>query len=174
MKDKSKLTAIVLVVITIIVVVVSAILNKPKETNEESRITIVTNYSNFYTVNSCLYRVITYLSSQNTSDIMLVLDENYKNENNIAENEVLSLFPVVDQGSTFVSTKMYYQNISNNITKYYVEGYIEKDQLVNENETNKLERQNTYFIVYLDSNKKIFSVTPYSGEIFMDGELNEK
>ena len=52
MKDKSKLTAIILVVLVIIVVIVTSFYNKNDKINE-NEISIVTNYSNFYTVNSC-------------------------------------------------------------------------------------------------------------------------
>lgn len=173
MKDKSKLVAIILVIITILVVVFSSLINKEEE-QEESEKYIVTNYSNFYTVNSCLYRVITYLSSENKKDMILVLSENYKNKNNITEEAVLDLFPKVEQGSTYVSTKMYYETIDSNIKKYYVQGYIEMNQLVNMNDSANLEKTNTYFIVYLDTENKIFSIEPYSGEIFMDGEIDER
>lgn len=172
MKDKSKLIAIILVVITILVVVLSSLYNKD-EKQEDSTKYIVTNYSDFYTVNSCLYRVITYIASENKSDMMLVLSEDYKKNNKVTEETILNLFPKIEEGSTFVSTKMFYQNIDGNIKKYYVQGYIEMNQLVNMNNSSNLEKNNTYFIVYLDRENKIFSIEPYSGEIFMDGETDE-
>lgn len=174
MKDNSKLTAIILVIVTIIVVVVSSVLGRKENQKDEKELNIVTNYSNFYTVNSCLYRVITYLGSEDRNSVMKILDENYKNKNKIKENEVLDLFPKVEQGSTFVSTKMYYQTFSKNIIKYYVKGYIQKNELVELQNLNKFEQSDEYFIVYLDFENKIFSIEPYSGDIFMDGELNEK
>lgn len=173
MKDKSKFVAIFLVIITILVVVFSSLLNKD-EKQKDSKKYIVTNYSNFYTVNSCLYRVITYIASENKSDMMLVLSEDYKNKNKITEDSILDLFPKVEQGSTFVSTKMYYETINSNIKKYYVQGYIEMNQLVDMKDSTNLEKTNTFFIVYLDTQNKIFSIEPYSGEIFMDGETDEE
>ena len=173
MKDKSKIVAIILVALTILVVIFSTF-TKKEEIKKEEKMYIVTNQSNFYTVNSCLYRVITYISSGNKNDMMLVLREDYKNKNKVTEDNIFDLFPKVEQGSTFVSTKMYYETIDNNIKKYYVQGYIEKNQLVNLNDSSKFEKTNVYFIVYLDSENKIFSIEPYSGKIFMDGEKNEK
>lgn len=172
MKDKSKLIAIILVIVTTIVVVVSFIIDSRKD-KENNEINIVTNYSNFYTVNSCLYRVITYLSTKNIDDLMLVIDDKYKEENNITKENILSIFDSVEENSTFVSKKMYYQNLNDNITKYYVYGYIEKNQLYDGFATNKLQNKEMYFIVYIDSKNKIFSIEPYTGDIFIGGDINE-
>ena len=172
MKDKSKLTAIILVVVTILVVVLTYIFDKDKEI-EKNKIEIVTNYSNFYTVNSCLYRTITYITSQDKDSLLLILSDNYKNENKIDKNNVINLFDTIETDSTFVSKKMYYEKLNNNITKYYVYGHIEKNQIVDDEFTNKSEYKEMYFIVYLDSNNKTFSIEPYSGEIFIGGENNE-
>lgn len=174
MKDKSKLVAIFLAVTAILVVVISSILGNVKKEELNNKKYIVTNYSNFYTVNSCLYRVITYLASQNANNMMLVLNEKYKEKNNVTESDVLNLFPQVEPSSNFVSIKMYYENISKNIKKYYVEGYIKKNQLIDGTDTNNEDQALVYFIVYLDYENKVFSIEPYSGDIFMDGELNEK
>lgn len=173
MEDKSKLTAIILVVITLVVVVGTFIFDKINKKDESNNIEIVTNYSNFYTVNSCLYRVITYLSTNDKDSLMLVLNDNYKNKNSINRENVLDLFTSVDLDSTFVSNKMYYQEINGNITKYYVSGSIEKNQLYDGDYTNNLVSEQTYFIVYLDKKNKTFSIEPYSGEIFMNGDANE-
>lgn len=173
MKDKSKLMAIILVIVTIIVLIISYLYPNKKEEETTNDVYIVKNYSNFYTVNSCLYRVITYLYSQNKKDMIFVLNEDYKNKNKVTEDNVLSLFPKIEQGSTFVSTKMYYENVTDSITKYYVQGHTEREQLVENGNLLNIEKNNIYFIVYLDIDNKIFSIEPYSGDIFMDGESNE-
>lgn len=174
MKDNSKLTAIILVIVTVVVVVGTFIYNKITETTEENKIEIVVNYSDFYTVNSCLYRVITYLGEQDNDSMMKVLYDGYKKDKNINSEKVISLFPKVDIDSTFTSMKMYYQEISSNITKYYVYGRIYKNQVVDEQIPNKQDYLDSYFIVYLDSSNKTFSIEPYSGEIFINGDLYEQ
>lgn len=173
MKEKSKLTVIILIIVTIVVVIMSSLFGKQIKKQEDDNIEIVTNYSNFYTVNSCLYRLVTYLHSDDKESIMLVLSDDYKNKNQVTNENVLNEFPNVDVDSTFVSNKMYYQKLKNNITKYYVRGYIEENQISDNFDTNKLNREEVYFIVYLDTEQKIFSIEPYSGEIFMDGDDNE-
>lgn len=172
MKDKSKLTAVILVILTILVVVLTYIFDKDKEQNK-NEINIVTNYSNFYTVNSCLYRTITHISTSDKESLLLLLDNNYKKENKIDESNVLDLFSNVDVDSTFVSRKMYYEILNSNITKYYVYGYVEKNQIYDDELINKTENKEMYFIVYLDSTNKTFSIEPYNGDIFIGGDKNE-
>ena len=174
MKDKSKLTAIILVIITIVVVVISFI-TKDKQENKVEDINIVTNYSNFYTVDSCLYRTITYMASKDKDSLYLLLNDNYKKENNITKENIMNLFSDVNENSTFITKKMYYQNISNNITKYYVYGIIQDNYLFEDEDITQLESIDKYFIVYLDTNNKTFSIEPYSKELFekLGGDNNE-
>ena len=171
MKDKSKIVAIILAIAAVSILIYTYFFDNKKEENKED-IRIVTNYSNFYTVNSCLYRLITYIASNDSDSLLLVLDEDYKLENNINKDNVLSVFNNnIDENSTFVSRKMYYEKLKGNITKYYVYGYVEKNQLFDEDFTNKLNYEDMYFIVYLDTVNKTFAVEPYSGEIFIGGDL---
>ena len=164
MKDKKNLIAIILAILAIVVVIINLI--PKKEVEEISNPIIVTNYSDFYTVNSCLYRTITYVSAQDTESLLLLLNDKYKSNNNITKNNVLDLFSDVGENSTFVSEKMYYENLNNNLTKYYVKGYVANQQILDEDILSAMERESTYFIVYLDSSSNIFSVEPYNGNIF--------
>lgn len=173
MKDKSKIVAIIVAIAAISVLIFTYFFDN-KVNEDKKDIKIVTNYSNFYTVNSCLYRLIDYISSKDSDSLLLVLDQDYKLKNNINNNNVLSIFENIDENSTFVSRKMYYEQINKNIIKYYVYGYVEKNQLFDEDYINKLDHMDMYFIVYLDTVNKTFAIEPYSGEIFIGGELNEK
>ena len=174
MKDKSKLIAIILVIITIIVVIASYIF-KDKEQETEKDINIVTNYSNFYTVDSCLYRTINYISSKDSESLLLILDDNYKEKNNIKKEKVLELFGNIDSNSTFVSKKMYYQNMNDNITKYYVYGQLKQNEIYDGDVITETPHIDMYFIVYMDKDNKTFSVEPYSNEKFasLEGDANE-
>ena len=172
MKDRSKLLAIVLVIVTIIILVFASIFNKKEDAGEKD-IHVVKNYSNFYTVSSCLYRTITYINSNDTESLLLILTDKYKRDNNINENNVLEVFPYIEDNSTFNPKKMYYEKLTDNITKYYVFGYVEREELIENIQITKPDRLDVYFIVYLDTSKKIFSVEPYSGNIFLDGDIDE-
>lgn len=171
MKDKSKLVAVILVIITILVLVINYFF-KPNQNKEETF--VVTNASNFYTVNSCLYRTINYISLNDYESLFLLLPEEYKEKNNITKDSIKDIFPKVNAGSTFVSEKMYYVNLSKNLTKYFVKGNIEENKIYDGEVLNKKENNYNYFIVYLDSKNSIFSVEPYDGEIFNEEGLNEK
>lgn len=173
MKDKSKLIALVLSILAIVVVIVTFIVDNNKNNKENNDILIVTNASNFYTVNSCLYRTITYISSNDEESLLLLLPEEYKENNKITQDNVMDLFFDVTETSTFVSEKMYYEYVSENVNKYYVKGYVQENQLFDDELLVKQDYETVYFIVYLDSNENIFSIEPYDGKIFMEG-LNEE
>ena len=170
-KDRSKLLAIFLVIVTIAVVVLSFMIKK--ENFEDSKIKIVTNPSEFFTVNSCIYRVTTYAFKKDTDSLIKVLDENYKKKNNINRENVLDKFLKLDEDSTFVSKKMYYKELNSNVKKYYVYGVIEENKIHDYTEITNSNVEDMYFVVNIDSKQKIFSIEPYSGELFMDGEKNE-
>lgn len=172
MKDKSKLTAIILAMLAILVVVISFVTKNVGE-NKDNNILIVENASNFYTVNSCLYRLVTYISSQDKDSLLLVLSDDYKSKNSVTKDDVMNLFPNIDITSTFVSEKMYYSMLSENITKYYVQGYIENNQIYDEEVLQNNNSESVYFIVYLDTEQNIFSIEPYDGKIFIEGDLDE-
>lgn len=172
MKDKSKLIAIILVVITILVVVLTNIFNKEKE-ETQTKIEIVTNYSNFYTVDSCLYRTITYVSSNDKESLLSILSSGYKKENNIDESNVLNLFDEIDENSIFVSKKMYFEQINENITKYYVYGQVKENHILDDELMTEDNYKEKYFIVYLDTLNKTFAIEPYDGNLFIGGENNE-
>ena len=174
MKDKQTKLAIILVIVTVLVVVISFVLNKNKEGIKENEIKIVTNYSNFYTVDSCLFRTVTYLSTKDKESINLILNDKYKNKNNISENNVLSVFPTIDENHIFASKKMYYENLENNIVKYYVYGTVIENKILDDDLITSEQGTDLYFIVYIDTNGSIFSVEPYDGEIFIGGVDNEK
>lgn len=173
MKDNSKYIAIVLAVLALIVVIISLVTGNDNNKKDEFEPLIVTNASNFYTVNSCLYRTITYLSEKDKESLNLILSEEYKKENRVREENILNLFPNVEENSTFVSEKMYYETITSSITKYYVKGYVEKNSIMDNAPLKGKNHDSIYFIVYLNSSDKLFSIEPYDGEIFSEGDINE-
>lgn len=169
-KDKSKFLAIFLVFLTILVVVISSLMNKNKQ--ESTTIDIVRNPSEFFTINSCIYRVITYIQKEDATSLLQVLSEKYKKDNKINNQNVLSVFSKLEKESTFKSMKMYYEKIDDNITKYYVYGKIEENLLHDYSIVEQTDEKETYFVVYLDKKKQIFSIEPYDGYLFLEGEKN--
>lgn len=140
-------------------------INKDKDNNISNgnsvKYEIVKNYNDFYTVNSCVYRYLTYLQSSNTDALMKVLDENFISNNGINENNVYNYLTSYEGNLSFSSKKMYEEKISSNVYKYYVYGYVEKDVM-----DSFPEQIQSYFIVRLDKKNNIFTIEPYSGDIF--------
>lgn len=172
MKDKKFILAVGLLIIAIVVTIISFIFRSENDVEEE-KINIVVSYSDFYTVNSCLHRMVTYLSNKDSDSMYLVLDEEYKKNNNITKDNVLNSFPQVELNSTFVSEKMYYQVVNENIVKYYVMGYIKENKIIDDTEIVIDNNSKSYFVVYLDRGNKIFSVEIYDGDLFINGDENE-
>ena len=173
MKDNSKYVAIILAILAVIVVIISLIAKDDAKKGHYDAV-IVTNPSNFYTVNSCLYRFITYLSERDEESLNLILSEEYKKNNNISKENILDLFFDVKINSTFVSEKMYYETVTSNLTKYYVKGHIEANKIMDGVPLEDKDYDSVYFIVYLNTSNNLFSIEPYDGEIFKVGDAIEK
>ena len=171
-EERKKLyLAIVLVIITIIVIIISFTTTQSSDTKHN--ISILKQPSEFFTVNSCLYRTISYVSNKDTDSLLKVLNDSYKKKNKINANNILKVFPSTNGETTFVSKKMYYEKINNKVKKYYVRGIIKSNTIHDFSKVEKEEEKNIYFIVILDTKKQVFSIEPYNGEIFMDGDKNE-
>lgn len=130
---------------------------------------IVENYSDFYTVNSCANKYVSFLAAKQKDSLISVLSSSYKKEHNINLDNVLDNLPMLDTNSTFVSKKMYYKQYEDNNYKFYVYGFIEKNDM-NEN-YDEFYREEMYLIVYIDKNQTIFSVEPYDGDSFINGDF---
>lgn len=171
-EERKKLyLAIILPIITIIIVVISFTTRQSNDIKHD--ISILKQPSEFFTVNSCLYRTITYVSNKDTDSLLKVLSDTYKKKNKINANNVLKVFPSINGEATFVSKKMYYEKINNKIKKFYVKGIVKKNTIHDFSQVEKEENDYIYFIVTMDSKKQVFSIEPYDGEIFMDGDTNE-
>lgn len=124
-EERKKLyLAIILPIITIIIVVISFTTRQSNDIKHD--ISILKQPSEFFTVNSCLYRTITYVSNKDTDSLLKVLSDTYKKKNKINANNVLKVFPSINGEATFVSKKMYYEKINNKIKKFYVKGIVKK------------------------------------------------
>lgn len=166
--DEKKFKNIWLICIFVLLILFTAYLLYIRENNntnvdtlQNEKISIVTNYNNFYTVNSCVYRYLTYLQNNDSSSLLKVLDDDYINSKNINVSNVYDFLTRYDGNVNFNSRKMYEEQVSNNVTKYYVYGYVERDIM-----DSFPEQIDEYFIVKLDSKNQTFTIQPYDGDIF--------
>jgi len=162
-KEYNKKRYILLVILCLLFIFSIFLFNlKNKDNNEEiiydgNKVKLLSDYSRFFTVNSCVYKYITYLQSKNVDSIIKVLDEEYKNTKNINSSNVLENVENLSGNFSFVSKKIYYENIDNYNIKYYVYGYLTEDTIDGYGE--KLDR---YYVVLFDTKKNIFTITPYN------------
>lgn len=163
---KKKILLIILAAIVLLVFLFFRIFGSSKEKNE---IGIVTSTSKFYTVSNCVYRYITYLQSKDIDSLILVLDTSYKTKNSINKNNIIEKLGKLDGIYSFEARKMYQEKLNDHITKYYVYGYL-REEMINQIDDN---RNDYYVIVTLNTKNKTFSVTPYDGEIFKNGDNYE-
>ena len=147
------------IIITVIVVaalygIYTLFFNKPKdETDNKIDVVLVNDYNRFYTVSSCVTKYLNTLSSNNVENILTILDKNYKEKNNITEDNIYNYINKVDDVYSFSPRKMYYKETNNYITKYYIYGTIEKST-INQSD----EAKDYYIIVYLDSQNRLEKV----------------
>lgn len=165
MKNKENLKVIIVVIITLVVVIGTVIYNNLKE-KDNIELSIVTNYSEFFTVNSCIDRAINYVIDKETKNLILLTNDTYKKKNSINQSNILSIYPNLDDDCSFSAKDMYYEKVNENVTKYYVYG-----ELITSYEYKFISEE--YFIVYLDREKGLFSIEPYKGDVFKGGVENE-
>ena len=160
------------IIILIILVIISLIIYKLNNKEEKepvisNKIQMLTNYSKFFTIDSSINKLIVFLENKDTDSILKVLDDEYKNTNNI--NNVYDFFPKLnDCIYTFVSKEMYIKNTNNNIEKYYVKGTLNKEEM----DENSVFVGEYYFIIKLDTDKRVFSLIPIDKEEY-EGVINE-
>ncbi len=159
----------ILLLVVLILLIITAVGDLKKdnkvEKKEEIKTELVTNASRFYTVSSCINKYLLYLSDEDETSLLAVLDASYISKNNITEENVLEKIGKLAPGDySFSARKMHQEQVSETITKYYVFGNIVKNEAL---EINTMEeKQSAYYIIKLDASNLTFSVTPYDGKIF--------
>lgn len=141
---------------------------KEKDSSEQKEVVkpqLVREASKFYTVSGCVDKYLLYLSIKDNNKVYTLLTPNYIKENNITTSNIFEVVPLLSDGQyTFNPRKMYFEEVSQSITKYYVFGYIVKQEFL---EMNTLpSQQPAYFIVTLNASELSFSIMPYNGNIF--------
>lgn len=163
-KDNSTLLMIIALILLVIVGIIN-FLGKDEEVvdNNETEYKLLHDYSRFFTIDSCIYKYITYVSNNKTEDILKVLDSDYVSNNNINSDNLYEYIDSLNGNYSFKTKKIYYEEVSNNYIKYYVYGY-----LIQESLDNIGDKQDYYVIVNLDTKNQLFSISPYDGSIFKE------
>lgn len=163
-EKNTKILAIVLVVLVIGLGIYKLFVNK--KTNNVSvdteSIVIVDDVNRFYTVSNCASRYINYLFAKDTDNLLILLSDKYKLENNISSNNIYDYIGNIDYNYSFSAKKMYEQRISKTSYKYYIHGKLIDDYF----EINHSTGIDYYIAVILDESNTTFAIEPYSSEEF--------
>lgn len=173
---RKNLLLIIISVLIIITVIICILLNVIKNTkNEENTNTQINNNTvsqidtkelkevksatEYFTVQSCVNKYLTYIGGKNASSILKILDAEYINNNNITEKNVLNNVGNISEMVIFEAKKMYVEQIDENSNKYYVTGILKRDSMDDENGL-KVIKDNFNIAIKLDFENMIFSVIP--------------
>lgn len=161
-----KNTILLIVFITIIVLglLLNNFRNPKKVIKKEENITLVKDYSHFFTINNAVQTYIDCLQDEEKENLIILLSHNYKDINSITTNNVLSKLGKLENFEyTFESRKMYQEELKENVIRYYIYGDLNQSSFV------EYVKPTDYYIIidsYLKNNT--FSVTPYNGDIFKE------
>lgn len=162
---KKKITIILLVVVVIIYGGIFFLVERNDRKKASLSASIVTDYSEFFTVNSCISKYFNYLGSKDEDALYKLLSADYKRKKIITKENVLMNLSIVASGSSFAAQRIYKEKVREDIYKYYVYGFIEVGGL----EIDDVSRTEDYIIVYLDKKNTLFSIEPYDGKEYKEG-----
>lgn len=162
MKEKDNDWFKLIIAIVVLIAIVGLIIfinyrNAKKEAEISQETVIVTNPSRYYTVVGCVKKFLNYVQMGNKSNLLLLLNDEYKEEKQITEANIDLYLPQFTNEYTYdyVSDEMYQKRISKNVTEYYVKGKIQKSQLY---EDDIYEDYDLTVILY--ENEFLFSIKP--------------
>lgn len=161
LSDKKNILILIFALVAIIILIIYFFGNK-----KEEKFSIVTSSSKFYTVSNCVSRYINYLYTEDNENILLLLDSSYKNKHNITNNNLFEKLGKLDYPYSFEAKKMYQEFINKNTIKYYISGYLIKEDMDGNDYS---EKEPYYIIVCLNLKNSTYSITPYDGDIFVNG-----
>ena len=155
---------IIIIILLAVFLTVLTIFNKDNSniSVEKEKYYIETDYSKFFTVNSCIYRFVDYLSVKDTDSLLEILDHEYKVQNNIDKNNIYDFVPDLNGMYSFSSKEMY-RIEKDDYAKYYVFGYLIKDSI-----SGNSSREKNYYVVNLDKKNMTFSIRGISENEYLE------
>jgi hypothetical protein len=153
-----------LIMLLIILFIVVEKSNKTSINNQDTiNYSEVSNASTFLTIELCANRYIDSLGTSSVSDLMKLLDEQYKEDNFITEDNVLDRLDQISGNYNFNAKKILQESLDNNYIRYYVYGLLRQD-IINEYDYGT----DYYLIITVNQDDYLYSVLPYDGAIFKE------
>lgn len=162
--DKANIVNKNMVILFVILLIIIVFILHYRLNKDDEGIQILKDNSTFFTVSSCVSKYLNTVSSKNTDNLLILLDDKYKKKYNIDADIVYDHTGYLEGIYSFKGKKMYYEKVGKARYKYYVYGIIKKDMINNLN----AEETDYYLIVYLNEKDMTFSIEPYDGAIFND------
>lgn len=128
------------------------------------------NFSDFYNVSKCIDKYIFYKNQQDEDALIDTLSVKYQQEENINQNNVIEKLSINSSKNIFKTKEILYAQYEENKYIYYVRGLEGEDNSTMDSELNEKLLDESYYIVYVDFKELSFSIRPYDGKIFNDGE----
>lgn len=181
MKNLKKLLIVLFVLLIIITITIVILKNNKKDVpnlenyeNEQivtNDIKLVDNPIMYFTVQSCVGKYINYLEDKDSEKIYNLIDAEYVKKHSLTKANVLEHVEEVYEMPGFDTTKMYVEEISEDIEKYYVKGILSQDFMFEEMDIDEYEKYNQTkeFIVTIIINHEnmTFTVIPFGdGGVF--------
>lgn len=164
--DKKNLFLIVIVVILLLIFLIFKIFFN--QSSKKSDIIIVNSSSKFYTVSGCVSRYLNYLYTEDVDNLLILLDNQYKKNNKLNRDNIFNKIEKLDGIYSFEAHLMYQESLKSKMTKYYVKGVLVPEEMDSfDSDANKV----FYVIVTLDEKNSTYSITPYDGELFLNGGI---
>lgn len=164
-EERNKKILAVVIVIALLILGIYNIFFANKNIEEEKidteTISVVEDNSKFFTVSSCVSKYISYLSDRNTENLLILLSNEYKNNNSVNSQNLYNFTGNIGDNNTFTAKKIFQQRLTKTIYKYYIYGYIQEDLM-----DSVSAKQDYYIIVILDESNMTFSIEPYDGSMF--------
>ena len=164
--EKNVLTSIVFVLIFISFLIylgVSKLIEAKKEQEESQKTVLVTDAGRYFTAVNCVKSYLNYVQRGNTDDMLLLLNEEYKEANRITASTVRNHIPKLEYNYMYdyVGEEMYQHRISKNVVEYYIKGRIKKSQM---DEDSTYSDYDVTVVLYED--KFLYSIKPRIGGLY--------
>lgn len=164
--EKNVLTSIIFVLIFIaflIYIGITKIIEAKKEQEESMKTVLVTEPSRYFTAINCVQNYLNYVQRGNTDDILLLLNDEYKEENRVNASSLKNYIPTLDKNFMYdyVGEEMYQHRISKNVVEYYINGKIKKSQM---DEASTYTDYDITVVLYED--KFLYSIKPGIGGLY--------
>ena len=162
MNNLNKNKTILFVVFVIMLLLSLFIYNSKNKTVEEEKVIVEDNvvilrdYNRFFTVNSSVYKYITFIQNKDVDSLLKVLNKEYISNNLITSDNLFNYVESLNGIYSFKAREIYYDELSETIIKYYVYG-----ELIQETLNGYGVVSNRYYIVTFDIENQIFDITPF-------------